>query len=198
MVGWHHQFNRHEFEQTQGDGKGQVNLACCSPLGLKEVDMTERLNNYYTHLMVQTVKNLPVVWETWVQSLGQKDPLEKRMATQSSTLAWRIPWTGESAGLETMESQRVRHNWVTNTFTTPTISLGIGQEMGKMPFIFWYNIIKFENLLGFKRGRVLIPLRMTLIPFTYLTVLEIAAFVLLNCVFALSLYQDFNLLKTIL
>ena len=67
-----------------------------------------------------------------------------------------------------------------------------------MPFIFWYNITKLENVLGFKRGRVLIPLRMTTIPFTYLTVLEIAAFVLLNCVFALSLYQDFNLLKTIL
>ena len=148
--------------------------------------------------MVQTVKNLPAVWETWVQSLGQEDPLEKRMATHSSTLAWGIPWTGESAGLESMGSQRIRHNWVTNTFTTLTISLGIGQEMGKMPFIFWYNIIKLENVLGFKRGRVLIPLRMTSIPFTYLTVLEIAAFVLLNCVFALSLYQDFNLLKTVL
>ena len=132
----------------------------------------------------------------WI--LGQEDPLEKRMATHSSTFAWRIPWTGESAGLESMGSQRIRHNWVTNTFTTLTISLGIGQEMGKMPFIFWYNIIKLENVLGFKRGRVLIPLRMTSIPFTYLTVLEIAAFVLLNCVFALSLYQDFNLLKTVL
>ena len=87
--------------------------------------------------MVQMVKNLPAVWGTWVQSLGQEDPLEKRMATHSSTLAWRIPWTGESAGLESMGSQRIRHNWVTNTFTTLTISLGIGQEMGKMPFIFW-------------------------------------------------------------
>ena len=53
--------------------------------------MTERLNNYYTHLMVQMVKNLPVVWETWVQSLGQKDPLEKRMATHSVFLPGEFP-----------------------------------------------------------------------------------------------------------
>ena len=110
MVGWHHQFNRHEFEQTQGDGKGQVNLACCSPLGLKEVDMTERLNNYYTHLMVQMVKNLPVVWETWVQSLGQKDPLEKRMATHCSILVWKIPPTEEPGVLWSIGSHRVGHN----------------------------------------------------------------------------------------
>ena len=51
-----------------------------------------------------------------------------------------------------------------------------------MSFIFWYNVIKPENLLGLKRGRARIPLRMTLIPFTCLTVLEVAAFVLLNCV----------------
>ena len=44
-------------------------------------------------LVVQTVRNLPAVWETWVQSLGWEDPLEKGMATQSSILAWRIPWT---------------------------------------------------------------------------------------------------------
>ena len=45
-------------------------------------------------LVAQTVKNLPIMRETWVQSLGQEDPLEKGMATHSSTLAWRIPWTG--------------------------------------------------------------------------------------------------------
>ena len=42
--------------------------------------------------MAQTGKNLPAVWETWVQSLGQEDPLEKEMATLSGTLAWKIPW----------------------------------------------------------------------------------------------------------
>ena len=48
--------------------------------------------------------------ETWVRSLGQEDPLEKRMATHSSILAWRIPWTEEPAGLQSWGSQRVRHN----------------------------------------------------------------------------------------
>ena len=45
MVGWHHQFNGHEFEQTPGDGEGQGNLVCCSPWGRKELDMTWPLNN---------------------------------------------------------------------------------------------------------------------------------------------------------
>ena len=55
--------------------------------------------------------------ETWVQSLGQEDPLEKEMATHSSILAWRIPWTEEPCGLQPTRSQRVWHNWATNTFT---------------------------------------------------------------------------------
>ena len=54
---------------------------------------------------------------TVVQSLGQEDPLEKEMATHSSILAWRIPWTRESDGLQSIESQRVGHNWATDTFT---------------------------------------------------------------------------------
>ena len=52
-----------------------------------------------------------------VRSLGWEDPLEKRMATYSSILAWRIPWTEEPGGLQSTESQRIRHNWTTNTFT---------------------------------------------------------------------------------
>ena len=58
------------------------------------------------------VKNLPAVQETWIRSLGQEDPLQKRMAAHSSVLAWRIPWTEESMG-----SQRVRHNSATFTFS---------------------------------------------------------------------------------
>ena len=54
-------------------------------------------------LVPQTVKNLPAVGETEVQSLGQEDPLEKEMATHSSILAWEIPWTEEPGGLQTME-----------------------------------------------------------------------------------------------
>ena len=60
--------------------------------------------------MAQTVKHLPAMQETQVQSLGREDPLEKEMATHSSTLAWRIPWTEEPGGLQSMESQRVRHD----------------------------------------------------------------------------------------
>ena len=55
--------------------------------------------------------------ETQVRSLGQKDPLEKGMATNSSIFAWRIPWTEEPGGLQSMGSQRVGHDWVTNAFT---------------------------------------------------------------------------------
>ena len=55
--------------------------------------------------VAQTVKHLRAVQETWIQFLGQKDPLEKEMATQSSILAWRIPWTGEPGGLQSMGSQ---------------------------------------------------------------------------------------------
>ena len=56
--------------------------------------------------MAQMVKNLPAVQETWVRSLGQEDPLEEGMATHSSTLAWRIPWTEEPVGLQSMGSQK--------------------------------------------------------------------------------------------
>ena len=60
--------------------------------------------------MAQSVKNPPAMQETWVQSLSRKDPLEKGMATHSSVLAWRSPWTEESGGLQSMGSQRVGHN----------------------------------------------------------------------------------------
>ena len=59
-------------------------------------------------LVAQTVKNLPAMQETWVQSLGQEDPLEKGMSTHFSILVWRIPQTEESGGLRSMGSQRVR------------------------------------------------------------------------------------------
>ena len=61
----------------------------------------------YAPLVAQTVKNLPAVQKTQVLSLGREDPLEKGMATHSSILAWRIPWTGEPGGLQSMGSQRV-------------------------------------------------------------------------------------------
>ena len=61
-------------------------------------------------LVAQTINSLPAMWETWVRSLGWEDPLEKEMATHSSTLAWRIPRTEEPGGLQSMGSQRVGHN----------------------------------------------------------------------------------------
>ena len=57
--------------------------------------------------MVQKVKNLPAVQETWVRSLGWEDPLEEGMATHSSVLAWKIPWTEKPGGLQSMESQEL-------------------------------------------------------------------------------------------
>ena len=60
--------------------------------------------------MIQTVKNMPEMQETWIRSLGQEDPLEKEKATHFSILAWRIPWTGEPGGLQSMGSQRIGGN----------------------------------------------------------------------------------------
>ena len=60
--------------------------------------------------MAQRLKRLPAMRETWVLSLGQEDPLEKGMAIHSSILAWRIPWTEEPSGLQSMGSQRVGHD----------------------------------------------------------------------------------------
>ena len=61
-------------------------------------------------LVAQTVKRLPAMQETWVRSLGWEDPLEKEMATHSSTLAWKIPWMEEPGRLQSMGSQRVGHD----------------------------------------------------------------------------------------
>ena len=61
-------------------------------------------------LVTQTVKNLPAMQETWVRSLSREDPLEKGMATHSSILAWRIPWTEEPGRLQFVGSQRVGHD----------------------------------------------------------------------------------------
>ena len=64
--------------------------------------------------VAQRVKHLPAMQETWVWSLGQENPLEKEMATHSSTLAWKIPWMEVPGRLQSMGSQRVRHDWATS------------------------------------------------------------------------------------
>ena len=66
--------------------------------------------------MAQTVKILPAMQETWVQSLGQEDPLEKGVAMHFSIFTWRISWTKEPAALQSMGSQRMGQDWATNTF----------------------------------------------------------------------------------
>ena len=63
------------------------------------IDIHHIMHPFRASLVAQTVKRLPAMWETWVQSLGWEDPLEKEMATHSSTIAWKIPWTKEPGRL---------------------------------------------------------------------------------------------------
>ena len=70
-------------------------------------------------LVAQTVKKLPAIQKTQVRDRGQKDNLEKRMVTQSSILVWKIPWTEELCGLQSLGLQRIRHDWATNTLPLP-------------------------------------------------------------------------------
>ena len=98
MAGWHHWLYGCELEWTPGVGDGQGDLVCCDSWGHKELDTTERLN--WTE-------------EIWVQSLGQRDPLQESTATHFSILAWRIPWTEEHDCLWSIKLQRVGHDWAT-------------------------------------------------------------------------------------
>ena len=91
-------------------------------LGLKSSAVWAESNTFLRTTVAQMVKNLPAIEETRVRSLGREDPLEKGMATHFSNLAWRIPWTEMPGGLQSMGSQRVRQNWVTNTQTKKQIS----------------------------------------------------------------------------
>jgi len=75
-----------------------------------EINLQPKYSGLTASLVAQTVNRLPAVWETWVQSLGREDPLEKKMATYSSPLAWKISWTEEPGRLQSMGSQRVRHD----------------------------------------------------------------------------------------
>ena len=87
---------------------------------LKETTVPKESLTFCSYFMIpwaSRVKNLPVMWETWVRSLVQEDSLEKGMGTHASVLAWRIPWTEEPGGLQSLWSQRVQHDWATNTFT---------------------------------------------------------------------------------
>ena len=98
IVGWHHRLNGHEFEQTLCV---QGNPACCSPQGCEELDTTKQLS--WTDNKKPpggSYGKNPTMQDTWIQSLDWEDPLQKRVATHSSILAWRIPWTEETGGLQ--------------------------------------------------------------------------------------------------
>ena len=87
--------------------------------------------------MAQTVKNLPAMWETWVQFLGWEDPLEKEMATQSGVLAWKIPWTEE---LGRLQSMGVTKSWTQlSNFHFHFLSLGLLSCFGELIFSFLRN-----------------------------------------------------------
>ena len=108
---------------SEGPGSGRLGSRCWDPGRSSSVavgwgrtlggDMWQlRLSE--ASMSAQQVKNLPAMQETWemqIWSLGWDDPLEEKMATHCSILAWRIPWTGEPGGLQSMGSQRVRHDW---------------------------------------------------------------------------------------
>ena len=74
------------------------------------MDLVNLLLYLRASLVAQMVRRLSAMLETWVQSLGREDSLEKEMATHSSILAWKIPWTEEPGGLQSMGLQRVRHD----------------------------------------------------------------------------------------
>ena len=77
----------------------------------------------WASLVAEMVKHLPAMWETWVRSLCWEDPLEKEMATHSSTLAWKIPWTEGPGRLQYMGLQRVKTRLSDFTFTYDLINL---------------------------------------------------------------------------
>ena len=98
----------------------------------------------WVSLVAQMVKNPPAMWETWVQSLGWDDPLEKRKATHSRILAWRIPWTSESMG-----SWGVGHDWMTFTslFSLIEGNRRRGQQNEMVGWPHWLNGCVLEQTL---------------------------------------------------
>ena len=124
--------------------------------------------HHWASLVAQMVKNLTAMQESWVWSLGWENPLEEGMATHSSILAWRIPWTEDPGRLQSMGSRRVRHNWThTHTYTCIYVHVShswdhTGYEF--LAFLFhlavhyklllaccdhhWYSILPFYNLVS--------------------------------------------------
>ena len=87
-----------------------LRIFCCSIFVVSSDGPLHIQCPYGASLVAQTVKNLPAMWETWVRFLGWEDPLEEGMATHSSILAYRSPWTEEPGRLQSVGSRRVRHD----------------------------------------------------------------------------------------
>ena len=115
-------------------------------------------------MVVQKVKHLPAMWKIHVRYLGWEDPLEKEMATHSSTLAWKIPWTEEPGGLQSMGSQTVGHDWATSLSFFPsktknyTVLLMRKYEEVKLVFKYWdLNTLKFNHIFTSKSSLEIVP-----------------------------------------
>ena len=105
-----------------GSYRPSAELEVINPWALYQVDPLSEVKGFISSkLVAQMVKNLPAIQETWIQSLGQEDALQKGMATHSHILTWRIPWTEEPGGLQSMGLQRVGHDW-TQTTRKPSLA----------------------------------------------------------------------------
>ena len=105
----------------------------------------EQLNNAREKsLVAQLVKNPPAAQETWIRSLGWEGPLDKGKATHSGILGWKIPWAGEPGKLQSMGSQRVRHDWVTNTHTENSDKEKTDFTLSSWSYLKWLSVL-FNN-----------------------------------------------------
>ena len=98
------------------------------------------------------VKNLPTMQATWVRSLGGEDPLEKRMVTHSTILAWKIPRTKEPGGLQSMGCQRIRHNWVANFlfyFFRVSLSINKGRIYSDTLSVYKKTLLRNSRILAY-------------------------------------------------
>ena len=106
------------------------------------------LSHIWASLVAQMVKHLPTMWDTWVQTRGWEDLLEKERATHSSTLVWKIPWMEEPGRLQSMGLQRVGHNWVTSLSLSSNIWFAniLSDSIGWL-FILWDNSFVLHSFL---------------------------------------------------
>ena len=134
---WHAAVHGVTKSQTWLNNWTELNCERCSP-----VDLTSFLHPLVrTSRVAQIVKSLLAVQETWVWYLGREDQLEKKMATHSSTLAWKIPWMEEPGKLQSMGLQRVRHDWPTSLVHSEMV-LGLSAFTYSMHVLYKFQYYK--------------------------------------------------------